>query len=250
MDNENEIDVSLLITFHGEGVLAHSTLNSIERCRKYAEAAGIRTEYVWVLDDVNAETLAVLKSHPAWTGNVQIVEVAHRDLGASRNSGIQLARGSAVAILDGDDYFSTNWIERAWYYLKEFGENTILHPEFVVSFGTHAAYCWQVDQAGKYYVQDGLLVNNFWTSWTFAKRSVYLNCPYSTTNPQKTGFGFEDWHWNCESISMGYVHRLAWGSVGFYRRKKVSLVNSTVASNALMPTTNLFARIVPRSELQ
>lgn len=164
MNRDDAVDVSLLITFHNEGVLAHSTLNSIERCRKYAETSGITTEYVWVLDAVNDETREVLLAHPAATGNVQIIEVSHRDLGASRNSGIRAARGMAVAILDGDDYFSKNWIERAWFYLKEYGDKAILHPEFVVNFGAHLAYCWQIDQSGQYYEQDGLLVNNYWTS--------------------------------------------------------------------------------------
>lgn len=245
MNRNDPVDVTLLITFHGEGVLAHSTLNSIERCRKYAETAGISTEYVWVLDAVNDETREVLMAHPAASANVQIVEVTHRDLGASRNSGIEVARGTAVAILDGDDYFSTNWIERAWFYLKEYGDQAILHPEFVVNFGAHAAYCWQVDQAGQYYEQDGLLVNNYWTSWTFAKRSVYLRCPYSVTRALQTGFGYEDWHWNCESIAAGYEHRLAWGSVGFYRRKKTSLVASTTALGAIVPPTRLFSRNAP-----
>lgn len=238
---KDTVDVSLLITFHNEGVLAHSTLNSIERCRQYAETAGVTTEYVWVLDTVNDETREVLMAHPAATCNTKIVEVNHRDLGASRNSGIQKAGGVAVAILDGDDYFSTNWIERAWFYLKEFGDQAILHPEFVVNFGALAAYCWQIDQAGQYYKQDGLLVNNYWTSWTFAKRSTYLACPYSVTRPLQTGFGYEDWHWNCETIAAGYEHRLAWGAVGFYRRKNKSLVTTTTASGAIVPPTRLFS---------
>ena len=249
MNRNDVVDVSLLITFHGEGVLAHSTLNSIERCRKYAETAGITTEYVWVLDAVNDETREVLMAHPAASGNVRIVEVTDRDLGAARNSGIQVARGMAVAILDGDDYFSTNWIERAWFHLKEYGDHAILHPEFVVNFGVHTAYCWQVDQAGQYYERDGLLVNNYWTSWTFAKRSVYLSCPYSVTRPLQTGFGYEDWHWNCESIAAGYEHRLALGSIGFYRRKKTSLVTLTTTLGAIVPPSHLFDRIAPSKDM-
>ena len=245
MKNKDTVDVSLLITFHGEGVLAHSTLNSIERCRKYAEAAGISTEYVWVLDAVSDETREVLMAHPAVTGNVQIVEVDHRDAGASRNSGIQAARGEAVAILDGDDYFSTNWIERAWFFLKEYGDQAIIHPEFVVNFGAHAAYCWQVDQAGQYYERDGLLMNNYWTSWTFAKRMIYLKNPYSVTRPLQTGFGYEDWHWNCETVGAGHEHRLAWGTVGFYRRKKTSRVTTDTAAGAIVPPTRLFAHTAP-----
>lgn len=242
MNEKKVVDVSLLITFHNEGVLAHSTLHSIERCRKYAEAAGITTEYIWVLDDVNDETRDVLIAHPAASGNVKILEVSHRDAGSSRNFGIQAARGTAVAILDGDDYFSTNWIERAWFYLNEYGDQAILHPEFVVNFGMQAAYCWQVDQAGQYYKQDGLLVSNYWTAWTFAKRSIFLTCPYLETRPLQTGFGYEDWHWNCDVIAAGFEHRLAWGSVGFYRRKKVSRVTSETALGAIIPPTTLFAR--------
>lgn len=242
MIKKSAIDVSLLITFHREGVLAHSTLNSIERCRRYAEATGISTEYIWVLDDISDETREVLMAHPAVTGPTRILEVAHKDLGAARNSGIEISRGEAVAILDGDDYFSKNWIERAWFYLKAYGDRAILHPEFIVNFGAHAAYCWQIDQAGQYYEKNGLLINNFWTSWTLAKRSVYQEIPYSITRPLASGFGFEDWHWNCESISAGYEHRLAWGAAGFYRRKKASLVTLTAASGAIVPPTQLFSR--------
>ncbi len=248
MNKENVVDVSLLITFHSEGILAHSTLNSIERCRQYAEAAGIRTEYVWVLDAVSDETRAVLMNHPAAAGNVQIVEVNNRDAGPSRNAGVEMARGTAVAMLDGDDYFSTNWIERAWFYLKQYGDQAILHPEFVVNFGAHAAYCWQIDQAGQYYDQGGLLVSNYWTAWTFANRSVYLECPYSEARPAETGFGYEDWHWNCQVIAAGYEHRLAWGVVGFYRRKMVSRVASDTALGAIIPPTRLFSRNAPSKD--
>lgn len=236
------VDVSLLITFHSEGILAHSTLNSIERCRQFAEAAGITTEYVWVLDRCDEETKRVLFDHPAFRGNTTVVEVSYGDPGASRNSGIDNSHGSAIAILDGDDYYSTNWLERAWHYLREFGPNAILHPEFVVNFGAHSAYCWHVDQTGKYYERDALLVGNLWSSWTFAHRSVYERCPYVTTRPLETGFGYEDWHWNCETIAAGYQHRLAWGTVAFYRRKKQrSVVNASVDVNAIIAPSRLFA---------
>jgi len=242
LTNEKNPDVTLLITFHNEGILAHSTLNSIEMCRKHAEKFGLSTEYVWVLDSIDEETRRVLHTHPASHGNVRTLEVSHRDLGASRNSGISIARGDAIAILDGDDYFSTNWIERASSSLSEYGGNAIIHPEFVINFGSHNAYCWQVDQAGQYFNRDALLTANLWTSWTFAKRSTYLETPYVITRPNQTGFGYEDWHWNCETIAAGYVHRLAWGTVGFYRRKKSSLVTSTSLANAVIPRSQLFDR--------
>lgn len=241
--NDN-FDISLLITFHREGIFAHSTLNSIERCRKFAERTGISTECIWVLDSVDDETRNVLLAHPAKSDHVRIIESSYRDLGASRNLGIAAAHGTAIAILDGDDYFSTNWIERAWHYLREYGPQSILHPEVVVNFGTHSAYCWQIDQiTHRHYDRAGLLIGNYWTSWTFALRTVYIQCPYVTTHPLETGFGYEDWHWNCETIACGYQHRIVPGTIGFYRRKKTaSLVEFTSQIGAIIPPTRLFSR--------
>lgn len=241
MSDNREMDISLLITFHGEGILAHTTLNSVERCRKYAESSGLKLEYIWVLDDADSETREVLFAHSASQANPKVVEVSHRDLGASRNSGIDVARGRAVAILDGDDYFSANWIEHAWNALIRFGDRAILHPEIVVNFGAHAAYGWQTDQLSPTFNRSGLFMNNYWTSWTFSARSTYIECPYMVTRPYETGFGYEDWHWNCETVAAGYIHRLVEGTVGFYRRKKTSLVNTTAAADAIIPRTELFS---------
>jgi glycosyltransferase involved in cell wall biosynthesis len=236
--SKKNVDVTLLVTFHREGILAYSTLNSLERCREYAEKAGITTEYVWILGSCNEETKAVVMSHPAKSGNVQIIEV-DQDLGESRNSGISIANGTAIAVLDGDDYYSTNWIERAWHCLKEYGDNSIIHPEFVVCFGSHSAYCRQTDQD---YNNSSLLMGNCWTSWSFALRSTYQCYPYAKTSPLQTGFGYEDWHWNCEMIAYNYTHRLAPKTVGFYRRKVSSLVTTTTGTNAIIPPSRLFSK--------
>lgn len=240
--NKESVDVSLVVTFHSEGILAHSTLNSIERCREYAEKTGISTEYVWVLDSVDKETQAVLLAHPTNSKNVKIIHVDFLDSGASRNAGITAASGKAIAILDGDDYFSTNWIERAWNTLKEYGAETILHPEMVINFGTESAYGWQIEQFSEYYDKSGLLMSNYWTSWSFALRSVYEHCPYVTTRTAKTGFGYEDWHWNCETTADGFQHRLVSGTIGFYRKKKVSRVSLETSLSAIIPRSRLFSK--------
>jgi glycosyltransferase involved in cell wall biosynthesis len=238
--DKDSVDVTLLVTFHSEGIFAHLTLNSIERCRKYAEEAGISTEYVWVLDSIDYETEAVLLAHPAYSENTRVIYVDCLDAGASRNAGIAISRGKAIAILDGDDYFSSNWIERAWYSLKEYGDNVILHPEIGINFGTESLYYWQVDPSGQHYDINGLLMSNYWTSWTFAARSVYESCPYRPTRPAETGFGYEDWHWNCETIATGFQHRIVVGTIGFYRRKKISRLSLETSMNGIIPPSRLF----------
>ena len=240
--NEKSVDVTLLVTFHNEGILAHTTLNSIERCREYAEKAGIQTEYVWVLDAVDEETQTTLLAHPANSENVKIIYVDFLDAGAARNAGVSVASGKAIAILDGDDYFSTNWIERAWHFLKEYGSQAILHPEMVIHFDAKSAYGWHIDQFNHDYNKAALLANNCWTSWTFASRSIYEQYPYVTTRTAKTGFGFEDWHWNCETTEAGFEHRIALETIGFYRNKKVSRVSFENSMGAIIPPSRLFSK--------
>lgn len=239
----NSIDISIIVTFHSEGLLAHLTLNSIERCRLYAEEHGISTEYIWVLDNTNKETKQILMDYPIDTSVITILEVNHGDSGAARNSGVKIANGKAIGIFDGDDYYSTNWIERGWHYLQEYGPKTILHPEFILNFEAVTIYGWQVDQFAEYFNINGLLTHNFWTSaWTIADRLVYLNIPYVPTHVNQTGFAFEDWHWNCETIAAGYQHRLASETIGFYRRKTASRITQEIGAGGIMAPSKIFSK--------
>jgi hypothetical protein len=143
-------------------------------------------------------------------------------------------------VLDGDDYYSTNWIEQAWLALKKYGVKTIFHPEIVMSFGIHSVYARQINQDDASYDKLGLLMYNYWSAWMFASRSVYEDCPYVTARTIETGFGYEDWHWNCETIAAGFKHRLVPETIGFYRKKNVSRVNLQSSMDAIIPPTRLF----------
>jgi len=242
--HKSKIDISLVVTFHSEKLLAHLTLNSIERCRKYAESHGISTEYVWVLDNIDQETKEILLDYPIDSSNVTILEVNHGDAGDSRNSGIAATSGEIIGIFDGDDYYSENWIERSIHYLNVYGDNTILHPEYMVSFGEEYSFGRHIDQTENFFSKKGLLTHNFWTSaWSIAKKDTYLRIPYVATNVKKTGYGYEDWHWNCETISSGFIHRLTPKTVGFYRRRPGSRLSIEAENGGIMAPSKLFENL-------
>ncbi|WP_187300555.1 glycosyltransferase family 2 protein [Mizugakiibacter sediminis] len=217
--------MSAVITFHREGLLAHTTLLSIERCRRFAEEAGLSVEFVITLDNADVETLRVVKGHQALRPGDQLHEVDYRDLSTCRNHAIQHARGRYIGTFDGDDYFSANWIARCVELIRQHGEKFIYHPEIMFAFGAWNAYWWQVDQLDEYYRPGALLITNYWNACAFAARSVFERCPYHVSRVGEAGFGFEDWHWNCETIAHGFVHRLARGTVRFERRKHGGSLN-------------------------
>lgn len=233
--------LSAIVTMHKEGVLAHTALRSYSASRAIARAAGLDVELVIVLDSADAPTKAFVHGHPDLDGTEKIIEVAVGDLALARNAGVAVATAAYICTLDGDDLISGRYFVAHMQEAMRQEGRFILHPEIVLSFGMYSAFNWQVDQAGQYFDRNSLLCINPWISAAFAHRRVFEEIPYVACYPRTTGFGYEDWYWNCQTISKGVVHRLAWGSIYFYRRKlRGSLNEASHALKTLIPRTSLF----------
>lgn len=218
-------DVSAVLTFHNEGLLAHTTLLSVERCRRFAEQSGLSVELVITLDAADQETRRVVTSHRVVRADDQIHSISYRDLSSARNHGIAHARGRYIGTFDGDDYWTKNWITRCVELLRAEGDKQIFHPEVTVAFGEWNAYWWQIDQLDEYFRAGAMLTTNYWNACAFASGAVFRECPYQISRVGEAGFGFEDWHWNCETIAAGYIHRIARGTARFERRKSGGSLN-------------------------
>jgi len=238
----NSVSVGAVITFHKEGIFAHSALRSYALARQIAADEGVDVRFVLVLDNADEETRRIVKAHPDLNGSEQLVEVSVGDAALARNAGIVVCDTDFICTLDGDDLISRRYFADHYKATLSLDENVILHPELVVSFGMYNAFNWQVDQAGPYFDRNSMLTINPWISAAFARRKVFEQTPYAPCFPTTTGFGYEDWYWNCETLAKGNEHRLAWGTAYFYRRKFSGSVNETSRSlNVVMPKTRLFA---------
>jgi len=234
-------DVAAIVTFHREGILAHTTLHSIERCRQYAEKHGISVELVVTLDNSDDGTLRIVRNHPILREDDQIHEVGFRDLSSCRNFAISMTNAQYIGTFDGDDYFSKNWIERCVSLIRQNGENNIYHPHLIVAFGGWNAYFWQIDQLEEYYRPGTLLTMNYWNACAFAAKSIFEKFPYHISRVGEAGYGFEDWHWNCEIIAGGYFHRVAKETARYERRKEGGSLNvAHQQAGATIPPTDFF----------
>jgi glycosyltransferase involved in cell wall biosynthesis len=241
VNQNNKIDISAIVTFHAEALVAHRTLLGLERVRKYANQRNIVVEFVLVLDTADTETRRIVRSSPVLREIDQILEVTNADLGSSRNSGIAASKAEFIGIFDGDDYYSENWLFAALNTTKSKEGDVVVHPDYVVSFGAiHAvAQLLDMDRTPEYPLENLFSVHP-WISSSFAKRQIYLEHPYLRADAQKTGFGFEDWHWNLEVLAGGVRHVSAPDTALFYRRKTSSMLVDQLNTRAIIRPNRFF----------
>ena len=224
--------ISAVVTFHRERELVVPTLHSVERMRRHAEAHGLAVELAMTLDNGDRETRDAVLTHPAVRDSDVLHEIHVADLSLSRNHAVAHSDGQFVAILDGDDLFSDNWLTAAVQAVRVHGPATIAHPHLLIAFGQWRAFWYQVDQTSEEFCPEALLSMNYWNACALAPRQVFEKTPYECARVGESGFGFEDWHWNCETIASGNVHRVVPGTFRLERRKQEGSLNEAHQAHA------------------
>ena len=247
--NEPISGITAVLNVHREGSLAGNSLRSLVQAREAAGAAGIEVEILVAADCSDADTLNYLKIAPKL--GARVLELSVDDLGMARNAAVAAGRGRFFAFLDGDDLWCRDWLVKAYRSAMAAREITIWHPEANLYFGPgrqpHWMFHHDIDTALGDWVLLGL--KNHWTSLSFAPREVYERVPYRRTD-LKAGFGYEDWCWNAETVSHGYLHRTVPGTLHFIRMRAASLVQRTNTSRALMTPSSLLRKKIGAASIQ
>ncbi|WP_160150887.1 glycosyltransferase [Microbacterium timonense] len=234
------VDLTVVITTHAEDHLLRPTMRAIHDAIEAVTDAGYRVELLMVADN---PTPAVRSETARWTHESRfesrVLEVALGEPGASRNAGVRAAKGTYIALCDGDDLFTADMLLGAVRILDERGRRAIVHPEHVVSFGERSAL-WPIrstDDPSLTYRD--LLTSNLWPSCSVSPRELLLEFPYPEL-PPGSGYGPEDYFWNVVTASAGIPHVTVPGSFHFYRTRRAGGVNNANAS-ALLPPFDLDA---------
>ncbi len=221
--------------------MAHRSLGSILRCCQYAESQGATTRIVATLDDVDAETRRIVQQHPGLRQHDQVIDLSYGDVSLSRNHAIRCSNSRHIAVFDGDDHISSNWLAAALHRSASADMASIIHPQMVITFGSTSRFREQPDQSLVELDRRGLLTTNFWNVCAFGARDIFLAEPYVSTGSRSSGFGFEDWHWNCETVAAGYRHLTAPHTVYFERCKHSGSLNQLHQSfGAVIRSSKLF----------
>jgi glycosyltransferase involved in cell wall biosynthesis len=204
-----------------------------------ARTADLRVEFVAIADRPSSQTLDYLGAHSESLDIVERVDLG--DPGLARNVGIRMSSGKYVALVDGDNLISERWLIQAVTHLQSCSETSVVHPEFLLIFGAESRLIRQVSDEDPEFNFLKLLEHNPWDLACAAERTIFQEYPFHAA-PPGSGFGYEDWHWNCETLAGGIRHRTVPETVYFVRRKETgSVLAEHRAAGAVIPPTRLFS---------
>jgi glycosyltransferase involved in cell wall biosynthesis len=238
----NSHDIAVVLTAHAEGRLLVPTLRSLEVAIGRAAEAGLAVQLVIVMDRIDQETRRVLDAHlfasESSVADVIRLDVDNGDLGASRNDGIAQCSARFIAIMDGDNLISSNWLVDGVETLSSHTGPAIAHVELIVSFGDRRTLWTQLASTDPSFDPSLLAVVNYWDSSAIAGREVFEAVPYPVL-PPGDGYGPEDWAWNLATVHAGIDHIQIPQAAMFYRARRGSLLTAHGAN--LLPQSGFLS---------
>lgn len=235
------VEFSVIITFHNEGYIAHKTMQNVFELIEPFKQDNIPLEIIIHIDNGDQATIDYLsryEKHP----NARIFQNHFGNPADSRNFATSHARGKYVALLDGDDLVSKNWLIDGYHMLKE-SEPTqlILHTETDITFGANELEprVWVMsDSRSDDEDRASMFTRNRWSAGTILPREVALQFPYRSATH---GYGYEDWVFNMDTRNAGIIHKVVPKSVKFYRLHDNSTYSTHSQSHVVTAYSYMFS---------
>jgi len=233
-----------VLAIHREAMELPRTLASLAEAAAFAQACGISTELVAVLDRGDDATRAVLaRLDPAAFHAVRIAEADHGAPGPTRNMAIALAQGEWIVTADGDDLVSFNYVAALVARARAAGPAALSVPQFLLAFGAkhHIAEFFDSDVVTPL----AIFGDHPFTSRICFHRSLAGRLAYVDTSLRTSPFAHEDWHLNCEALAQGLSFVVAPDATLFYRTRPGGLLHSSAGRE--IPPSRLFSPPVFRA---
>ena len=229
-------DLSIIVTAHHEGIVAHKTMLAIEKAVNRLEQK-YTYEIIITIDNGDEATLNYFKNYKNLP--VKVLLWSYKDVAQSRNSAIKEATGKYISLIDADDLMSEGWLVKSLDFLnkKPYGKY-VAHAQYTIEFEDFNSI---VKKYGATNLDQDVLLSAFsarWNSVFIAPSKLLKETLFPSNSP---GYGFEDWHVLCSFLEKEIINELIPETVIFVRRKsKGSLWNEHRSDKLLLKAHTIF----------
>ncbi|WP_445360347.1 glycosyltransferase [Microbulbifer sp. EKSA005] len=238
--------LQVIITAHKEGALLLPTMESAQvSITELKRLYDVEVECLLFLDKSDELTINIAEELAQMYG-ARVLYGEEGDPGQARLRAISSSNKDMIALLDGDDLWSENWLSGCYEVISSFSgkkalKNSVLHPEYNLIFGAHSMLVRQGDPSDKFFDPEFLRVGNYWDALCLAHRSIFDKYPYKK-NDLDSGHAHEDFYWACETYLGGVNHLLVKDSVHFKRRRggSVSVIADSKKVKPLVSNINFY----------
>ena len=239
--------LSIVLNLHREGDLSAKTIDNLKNI--LVEPHNWEdVEIIAVLDNPDVLTKNIVQKHNSLFSKVE--EVDYRDLGDSRNHGVDASTNEFIVFADGDDYCSHNMLqalyERFFKHYSHYKSTQILSdlreedhiaifPECLVEFPN--LFQMHYVDSNEYIVKNNRFVHCYHSKisasrWLLKKHRIRANTP---------PYGYEDWDLNNRLLSTGVHYKTAKYTLYYRRESSQSLLQKQTDSKHIVRNSELYS---------
>jgi hypothetical protein len=210
-DDHARPDLAVAVFARDEGARLHGSLLAVNRAAEAAAAAGWSVERLLILRGRDAATAAWIEERAGLPWH--ILRQDDERLGHARNALFGGTRARYLAMLDGGDLCSANWLAAALRTADATPYAAVWHTEIVIRFGgeyfSSMGYStfFHPDAVAFTYDYASMLANKAYHGGCFLPRAIAEAVPYPIEDPAR-GWGDVDWWWQCNVVGSGFHHRV------------------------------------------
>ena len=239
--------LSIVLNLHREGALAEKTIENLKNI--LAQPHGWEdVEIIAILDNPDTFTKSIVRKYSSLFSKIE--EVKYRDLGDSRNHGIDASSNEFIVFADGDDYCSHNMLQALYdrffeHYkhganvktlsdLKD-EEHIAVFPESLVEFPN--LFRMHYVDSNEYIVKNNRFFHCYHSKISAPKCLLKKYKIRANTAP----YGYEDWDLNNQLLSRGVDYITADYKLYYRKESSQSLLHKQTAQKHIVRNSKLYS---------